>query len=167
MAFNVSSAYTSSFHTPEEALNMDYAWDPNFSSNLNQQELARKTAQTVLGQETLEGIANREYVKEQYNQALKHKKWMWDEQLKEAKKQRWRDVISAGVDWIGNRETNITDALLDAKRRRDALDITEGGDNQKLVNQILTQQLVKTGYYSQEEANKAIKSLNVQLPGLQ
>ena len=76
MAFNVSSAYTSSFHTPEEALDFDYAWAPNFSENLNEQELARKTAQTVLGQEKLEGIANREIVKEQYEQALKQKKWM-------------------------------------------------------------------------------------------
>ena len=166
MAFNVSSAYTSSFHTPEEALNMDYAWDPNFSSNLNQQELARKTAQTVLGQETLEGIANREYVKEQYNQALKHKKWMWDEQLKEAKKKRWRDVISAGVDWIGNRNTNITAELENIKRRRDALDITTGQDNQTLVNQVLTNRLVNAGF-SQDDANRIIRSNAVQWPGLQ
>ena len=166
MAFNVSSAYTSSFHTPEEALDMDYAWAPNFSSNLNQQELARKTAQTVLGQETLEGIANREYVKEQYNQALKHKKWMWDEQLKEAKKKRWRDVISAGVDWIGNRNTNITAELENIKRRRDALDITTGQDNQTLVNQVLTNRLVNAGF-SQDDANRIIRSNAVQWPGLQ
>jgi len=166
MAFNVSSAYTSSFHTPEEALDMDYAWAPNFSSNLNQQELARKTAQTVLGKETLEGIANREYVKEQYNQALKHKKWMWDEQLKEAKKKRWRDVISAGVDWIGNRNTNITAELENIKKRRDALDITTGQDNKTVVNQVLTKQLVNAGF-SQDEANRIIRSNAVQWPGLQ
>jgi len=167
MAFNVSSAYTSSFHTPEQALDFSDAWAPNFSKNLNQQELARKTAQTVLGGKGLESIGDKEIVKEQYEQALKHKKWMWDEQLKEDKKQRWRDVISAGVDWIGNRETNITDALLEAKRRRDALDLTEGSDNQKIVNQILTKQLVDSGYYTQEGANQVVKSLKVQLPGLQ
>jgi len=166
MAFNVSSAYTSSFHTPEEALDFDYAWAPNFSENLNEQELARKTAQAVLGQETIEGIANKEIVKEQYEQALKQKKWMWDEQLKQDKKQRWRDVISAGVDWIGNKNTNITAELENIKKRRDALDITTGQDNQKLVNQILTKQLVDSGYYTQEGANQVIKSLKVQLPGL-
>tara|TARA_B100001769_G_C21635989_1_gene355192 strand:- start:24 stop:524 length:501 start_codon:yes stop_codon:yes gene_type:complete len=165
MAFNVSSAYTSSFHTPEEALDFDYAWAPNFSENLNEQELARKTAQTVLGQEKLEGIANREIVKEQYEQALKQKKWMWDEQLKEDKKRRWRDVISAGVDWIGNRNTNITAELENIKKRRDALDITTGQDNQTLVNQVLTNRLVNAGF-SQDEANRIIKSNAVQWPGL-
>ncbi len=166
MAFNVSSAYTSSFHTPKQALDFDYAWAPNFSSNLNEQELARKTAQAVLGQETLEGIANRAIVKEQYDQALKHKKWMWDEQLKEDKKKRWRDVISAGVDWIGNRNTNITSELENIKKRRDALDITTGQDNYTLVNQVLTRQLVNAGF-SQNEANRIIKSNAVQWPGLQ
>lgn len=165
MAFNVSSAYTSSFHTPKQALNFDYAWAPNFSDNLNKQELARKTAQTVLGQETLESIGNREYIKEQYDQALKHKKWMWDEQLKEDKKQRWRDVISAGVDWIGNRNTNITAELENIKRRRDALDITTGQDNQTLVNQVLTNRLVNAGF-SQKEADRIIRSNAVQWPGL-
>jgi len=166
MAFNVSSAYTSSFHTPEEALDYDYAWAPNFSSNLNEQELARKTAQAVLGQETLESIGNRAVVKEQYDQALKHKKWMWDEQLKEDKKKRWRDVISAGVDWIGNRNTNITSELENIKKRRDALDITTGQDNQTLVNQVLTNRLVNAGF-SQDDANRIIRSNAVQWPGLQ
>tara|TARA_B100001094_G_scaffold319550_1_gene364565 strand:+ start:244 stop:744 length:501 start_codon:yes stop_codon:yes gene_type:complete len=166
MAFNVSSAYTSSFHTPEEALDFDYAWAPNFSKNLNEQELARKTAQTVLGQEKLEGIANREIVKEQYEQALKQKKWMWDEQLKQDKKQRWRDVISAGVDWIGNKNSNITTELENIKKRRDALDMTTGVDNQSLVNQVLTRQLVESGY-SQDDANRIVRSNAVQWPGLQ
>tara|TARA_B100000579_G_C22843506_1_gene862998 strand:- start:2326 stop:2826 length:501 start_codon:yes stop_codon:yes gene_type:complete len=166
MAFNVSSAYTSSFHTPKQALDFDYAWAPNFSSNLNDQELARKTAQTVLGKETLESLGNREYIKEQYEQALKQKKWMWDEQLKQDKKQRWRDVISAGVDWIGNKNSNITAELENIKKRRDALDITTGQDKQTLVNQVLTKQLVNAGF-SQDEANRIVKSNAVQWPGLQ
>ena len=165
MAFNVSSAYTSSFHTPKQALDYDYAWDPNFSRNLNDQELARKTAQTVLGKETLDSIGSREIVKEQYEQALKQKKWMWDEQLKQDKKQRWRDVISAGVDWIGNKNSNITAELENIKKRRDALDMTTGVDNQSLVNQALTRRLVTAGF-SQDEANRIIKSNAVQWPGL-
>ena len=167
MAFNVSSAYTSSFHTPKQSLDFDYAWAPNFSNNLNQQELARKTANALIGEATVDGIANKEIVKEQYNQALKHKKWMWDEQLKEDKKQRWRDVISAGVDWIGNRNTNITAELENIKKRRDALDITTGQDNQTLVNQVLTKKLVDTGYFSQAQANEIVRSKAVQWPGLQ
>lgn len=165
MAFNVSSAYTSSFHSPKQALDYDYAWAPNFSSNLNDQELARKTAQTVLGKETLDSIGSREIVKEQYEQALKQKKWMWDEQLKQDKKQRWRDVISAGVDWIGNKNANITAELENIKKRRDALDMTTGVDNQSLVNQVLTRRLVTAGF-SQDEANSIIKSNAVQWPGL-
>jgi len=165
--FNVSSAYTSSFHTPKQALDFDYAWEPEFSGNLNQQELARKTSQMNLGKQTLAELGRLQAVREEYDRIFEQTKWKWDQELKEAKAQRrrdnWANIIDAGADWIGNRDNNITDALKDIKKRRDALDDSTGQGSAK-ARTVIKNKLLAAGYKS-DDVDEFMKSAEFQLPG--
>jgi len=165
--FNVSAAYTNSFHTPNQALDFDYAWEPEFSGNLNQQELARKTSQMNLGKQTLAELGRLKAVREEYDKIFEQTKWKWNEELKEAKAQRrrdnWGNIIDAGADWIGNRNKNITDALGDIKARRDALDDSTGQGSAK-AKEVIKNKLLAVGYKS-DDIDKFMTSTEFQLPG--
>ena len=165
--FNVSAAYTNSFHTPKQALDFDYAWEPEFSGNLNAQEIARKTSQMNLGKQTLAELGRLKAVREEYDKIFEQTKWKWDQELKEEKAQRrldnWGNIIDAGADWIGNRNKNITDALGDIKARRDALDDSTGQGSVK-AKEVIKNKLLAAGYPS-DDVDKFMTSTEFQLPG--
>lgn len=168
MVFNVSAAYTNSFNTPKQALDFDYAWEPEFSGNLNQQELARKTAQMNLGKQTLAELGRLKSVREEYDKIFEQKKWQWGETLKEAKAQRRRDnlgnIIDAGADWIGNKNENIVAELGTMKAQRNALDDSTGQGN-GIATAIIRKRLIDSNV-PPEEVDEILKSYRLQLPGL-
>ena len=168
MVFNVSAAYTQSFNDPDQALNFDYAWEPDFSRNLNQQELARKTAQMNLGKQKLAELGRLKSVREEYDKIFEQKKWEWNETLKEAKAQRRRDnlgnIIDAGADWIGNKNENIVAALGTMKAQRNALDDNTGQGN-GIATAVIRKRLIDANI-PPKEADELLKSYQLQLPGL-
>ena len=165
--FNVSAAYTNSFHTPKQALDFDYAWEPEFSGNLNAQEIARKTSQMNLGKQTLAELGRLKAVREEYDKIFEQTKWMWNQELKEEKAQRRREnlanIIDAGADWIGNKNKNLIDALETVKAQRDAVDNSTGQGSAK-AQEVIKNKLLAAGYKS-DHIDEFMKSAEFQLPG--